>query len=186
MKDKTSLLRIAPAFLLVGFLISVLIYAVPGVLLLLAFTGLLVVPLLLLIVLVVVIYLLRAYWPAALALILAVTLLCVLVAVPRPPDSVASITATWLQFLVVQHELQRRAAVPNVGTKGSLVLVGVDGFVPVGSRGFVYDSTGQVTLPTSARSARWQAVADHTELASSCDFTVKHLFGPYYSYFSSC
>jgi hypothetical protein len=185
-KRSGRLLLVAPAVLLGGFLACVLTYAVPNALLIFALLGFILVPLILLALIVVAIILAWRYWPAALALVAAVALLYVLVAVPRPPDAVAATTATWLQFLFVRPGLTRQASVHNLGDEGSLVVITVDGFVPVGSRGFVYDSSGQVNRDPAARSRAWASVAGRTVLARECAWTVKHLVGSYYSYFSSC
>ena len=169
-----------------GFVACILAYAIPGAMLLFAFGAPLFALLFLLVTIILAVSLARAYWPAALALIPALALLYLLVAVPRPPLGAAATSADWLQFLFLWHELDQEASSQNIGDKGTLVVHPVDGFIVVGSHGFVYDSTGQIAFPISARSEQWRSVASKTVLASDCDWTARRLFGPYYSYYSSC
>ncbi len=185
-KRPARLLLIAPAVTLAGFCACVLVYALPNALLLFSLLSFLIIPILLLALIVLAVVLARKYWPAALALVAGLALLYVLTALPRPPDAAAATTARWLQFLFVRPELDRRASLRNMGDEGSLIVITVDGFVPVGSRGFVYDSSGQVNLNPAARSKRWVSLAGRTVLSSDCVWTVRHLVGSYYSYFSSC
>jgi hypothetical protein len=132
-------------------------------------------------------YLARAYWPAALAVFGACVVLYLLIAVPRPPLGAAATTATWLQLLVIRHDLDKSAAIQNLGNKGSLVVITLDGFVPVGSNGLVYDSSGDIVRAARERSPTWKSVAATTALGDGCFWSVGHLFGPYYySYSSSC
>jgi hypothetical protein len=128
----------------------------------------------------------RIYWPSALALIPACALVFLLVAYPKPSVGPAATTAKWLQFAVLRPELVRMAKVHNLGADSSLVVLTVDGFVPVGSRGFVYDSTGQVDQRSAERSEKWRSIAAKTVLGDGCEWTVRRLYGHYYSYFSSC
>jgi len=184
--SEARLLWVAPMVTLVGFAASVLLYAVPGALLFFAFAALIVAPVILIVAAVLAFVLAKAYRPAALALIPALALLYFLVAVPRLPLGVAATTARWVQFAFLWHELDHRAATRNLGHEGSLVIITVDGFVPVGSNGFVYDSSGEIIRSPEVRSQLWRSVAARTALGEGCDWGVNRLFGPYYAYSSSC
>lgn len=179
-------LLVAPTVTVGGFLACVLLYAIPGALLFFAFLFPVIIFALIVGLLFVAIVIGRIYWPSALALIPACALAFLLVAYPQPSVGAAATTATWLQFAVLRPELARMAKVHNLGGDSSLVVLTVDGFVPVGSRGFVYDSTGQVSQRSAGRSGKWQSIATKTVLGNGCEWTVRHLYGPYYSYFSSC
>jgi hypothetical protein len=120
-------LWIAPVVASGGFAACVLAYAIPGALLLLVFASVIVVPIASLAVIVLTAYLARVHWPAALALVGACVVLYLLVAVPRPPLGVAATTATWRQLLVMRHDLDEGAAAHNLGNKGSLVVMTLDG-----------------------------------------------------------
>jgi hypothetical protein len=184
--NRRTTLLVAPAVTVGGFLACVLLYAIPGALLFFAFLFPVIILALIVGLLFIAIVIGRVYWPSALALIPACALVFLLVAYPRPPVGVAATVATWFQFAVLRPKLTRMAEVHNLGTASSLIVLTVDGFVPVGSNGFVYDSTGQVGQVSAERSRKWQSIAARTVLGDGCDWTVRHLYGPYYSYFSSC
>lgn len=183
--DRRNALLVAPAIVVGGFLASVLVYAIPGALLAFAFFGLVIFLLVVLGLVLCAVVIGRIYWPSALALIPACALVYLLVAYPQPPIGVAATVARWLQFAVLRPGLDRMAGARNLGSHSSLVVITVDGFVPVGSRGFVYDSTRQVEQKPAERSARWLSMAARTVLGNGCAWTVRHLYGLYYSYFSS-
>jgi hypothetical protein len=184
--DRRKTLLVAPAVTVGGFLTCVLLYAIPGALLFFAFLFPVIILALIVGLLFVAIVIGRIYWPSALALIPACALVFLLVAYPKPSVGPAATTAKWLQFAVLRPELVRMAKVHNLGADSSLVVLTVDGFVPVGSRGFVYDSTGQVDQRSAERSEKWRSIAAKTVLGDGCEWTVRRLYGHYYSYFSSC
>jgi hypothetical protein len=185
--NRTARLLLVPgAVTLGGFVLYVLCRAVPGAMLVFAFGAILFVPMILLAILGIAVALARAYWPAAVALLPALACLYFLIAVPSPPLAPAATVATWLQFLFLRHELDNKASVHNLEHEESLVVLTVDGFVAVGSNGFVYDSSGQIDLPENVRSERWRLVASKTVLANDCTWEVRRLLGSYYSYFSTC
>jgi hypothetical protein len=181
-----KLLQVAPLITLGGFLAGVAILAIPGALLLTILFAKLIFAVLLGALVLSAILLARRSWPAALALIPAVGAVYLLAMVPRPSVSVVARTATWVQFLFVRHTLVQRATQLHVVQQGGPVVLAVDGFVPTGSNGFVYDASGEVRLAPAARSDAWQAAAEPTELGSQCAWAVRPLFGPYYAYSSSC
>jgi len=86
----------------------------------------------------------------------------------------------------MRHDLDKGAAARNLGNKGSLVVMTVGGFVPVGSNGLVYDSSGEIGRVPDERSPIWTSVAGKTVHGAGCSWRAGHLFGPYYSYSSSC
>jgi hypothetical protein len=107
--------------------------------------------------------------------------------VPRPYDAPAAKTARWIQFAYFRHILDARAMAPLQGQQdGKLIVLAVDGFVPVGSNGFVYDASRQAGLAQGRQNSGWRAAAESTELGSQCAWTAEHLFGPYFAYSSSC
>jgi hypothetical protein len=186
-KGLPLLLGIAPLLAVGGFIACVTVYAIPGLLLAAVLLSFFLIPLSLVAIVLLAVFLARNYWPAAVALIPALIGLYVLVDYPRPYNSIAARSARWLQFAYYRSDLDTRAAQsPKTEGNGPLVVLAVDGFAPVGSNGFIYDSTGEAGLAFGAQSGAWKSLAAQTELGDKCSWTAQHLFGPYFSYSSSC
>jgi hypothetical protein len=62
----------------------------------------------------------------------------------------------------------------------------LDGFVPDGSNGLVYDSSGEIGKAPEEQSPIWKSVAAKTEVGDGFSWSAGHLIGPYYSCSSSC
>ena len=180
-------LLVALLALLAGTALLIAAYAIPGLLLLAIFSRFLLMPIAVGGVILLVVHLARSYWPAAILSLFGVVGLYLLVSYPRPYDSVVARSARWLQFAYYRSELDARAArITTSRGSGTPSVLAVDGFVATGSNGFVFDSSGEARLPQGSQSARWKSLVAETELGTECGWTTEHLYGPYYSYSSSC
>jgi hypothetical protein len=171
----------------VAFFAWVLILAIPAALLFALLFSVALVPAAIVAFVALAIIWARKFGRAAIAIALMPIAIYLLVGLPTPFDPVASHSARWLQFAMFYERLASRVESTVPGPEGlRLIVLDIDGFVPSGSNGIIYDSTRQSSIPRALRSPAWSILAESTELSSKCDWTVEHLLGPYFSYSSSC
>lgn len=164
------------AAVLVAFISSVAILAIPG-------SGFLVLLLTLSIGTIILVALFIALWRRHWALIgygvVSLFAIALLEVVPSPSESAATYSAWLVRVVLYRSDLKIMAK--TIGEKRGLppiAAVGIDGFGSM-TDGIAVDPTGEILLQPSKRSEAWKEAAEYTDIGLP-DLHARHIVGPYY------